>query len=769
LENGGGMVKMDEPKVGVFLSDCDGQITKTLNFKDLIKYAKSLPGVVYVKQNKEFSSAAGLTLIKDAIKTKDLNRIVVSADEPITSLIKISQAVQDSGLNPYLLEVLYLKEHCAVPHKNEPANATQKAKAMLLAAVEKVKLQEPIKTLEYPVRKSTLIIGGGLAGMQAAIDLTDMGFPVTLVERLPILGGMASCAGKFFPTDDCAPCVESPSCGLNGITTTSRKCIYRSGFTEIPNLTILTNTDVVGVDGVPGDYKVSVETRLRRPHQTSVYPPPFISLRQQTHAMNQIFDFKGEKESSTLDVGTIIVATGFEIYDPSNIKEYNYGVYPNIIDQLALARMLNGFGPTKGVLRKPSDGKKVNKVVMIQCVGSRDERWNTYCSGICCMIALKHAKLIKEQFPETDVNICYIDIRSGGKGHEDYYEEARELGVKFVKGRPTEVFQDPETDKLIVDVEDALLGKFLELDADLVVLSPAFVPSTGTDTLAELLGLELTDDGFFKEYNAKLRPTETKQRGIYISGANTYPKDTPTTSLHASSAALKAAKFMRTGVLTKDQKTALIDADLCGDCEFCPVTCPYDAISEKQVDDEHVIEEVNELLCEGCGSCVGTCPVNAIELRHLSDQQIVAQINSLVGDGGNDPKVLAFCCSECGGTVLDSAGMSRLQYPSNVRAIKVPCTGMLKIPHFLEAFNAGADAVMVVGCKEDGCHYEAGSEKAKIKVDFTKRLLGLYGIAPERIEMFHNVYVEGLDFVNEAKGMTEIVKKLGPLQRQIVE
>jgi len=762
------MVEMDKPRVGVFLSNCDGQINKTLNFKELIKYANGLAGIVYVKQNKEFSSAAGLNLIKEAIKTNDLNRVVVSADELITSMVKISQAVQDVGLNPYLLEVLYLKEHCALPHKKEPANATKKAKAMILAAVEKVKLQEPIKTLEFPVRKSTLIIGGGLAGMQAAIDLTDMGFQVTLVERLPVLGGMSSYAGKFFPTDDCAPCVESPSCGLNGITNTSRKCIYRSGFSEIPNLNILTNSDIVAVEGVPGDYKVTVEKRLIRLHSPSAYPPPFISLRQQTHAMKQIFEYKGKKERITLDVGTIIVATGFELYDPSNIKEYNYGVYPDIIDQLALARMLNGFGLTKGSLIKPSDGSQVNKVIMIQCVGSRDERYNTYCSSICCMIALKHAKLIKEKFPEIEVNICYIDIRSGGKGHEDYYEEARELGVKFVKGRPSEIFLDPETKKLIVDVEDALLGKFLELDADLVVLSSAFVPSTGTEKLAEVLGLDLSEDGFFKEYNAKLRPTETKQRGIYISGANTYPKDTPTTSLHASSAALKAAKFMRTGVITKDQKTALIDSDLCGDCEFCPVICPYEAISLKQLDDEHLVAEVNELLCEGCGTCVGTCPVNAIELRHLSEKQILAQINSLVSDKEKDLKVLAFCCSECGGTVLDSAGMAGLQYPSNVRAIKVPCTGMLKISHYLEAFNAGADAVMVIGCKEDGCHYETGSEKAKIKVDFTKRLLGLYGIAPERIEMFFNVYIEGLDFVNEAKAMTEIVEKLGPLQREIL-
>lgn len=375
------------------------------------------------------------------------------------------------------------------------------------------------------------------------------------------------------------------------------------------------------------------------------------------------------------------------------------------------------------------------------------------------MIALKHSLMIKERYPDVDVKICYIDIRSWGREHEEnYYEKAREVGVKFVKGRPTEILRDPSKNKLIVDVEDALLDEFLSLEGDLVVLSTALVPSKGTVELAEILGLELSEDGFFKEYNAKLRPTETKLRGIYICGGATFPKDAPTTSLHSSSAALKASKFMIKGRFVKDALTAVIDSELCGDCEFCQVTCPYDAISLEEVEDDHVVAQITESRCEGCGTCVGTCPKNAIELRILTEDQIVSQMKALVQNRSNEPIVLAFSCAECGFTAVDTAGMASAEYPSQVRILKVPCTGMLKIHHFLEAFNFGADAVMVVGCKPDGCHYENGSLMAKRKVELARKLLELYGMDPKRLDMFHNISIEGKDFVEEAKNMMEQAK-----------
>jgi heterodisulfide reductase subunit A len=470
-------------------------------------------------------------------------------------------------------------------------------------------------------------------------------------------------------------------------------------------------------------------------------------------------------ENVTLNVGSIIVATGFREYDPSVIKEYHYGEYPDVVTHLELARMLDAFGPTNGVPIRPSDRKPAKRIVFVQCVGSRDRRWNPYCSSICCMISLKHATLIKSAFPDADVTICYIDIRTTGREHEYYYEKAREMGVKFVKGRPSEIIHDPATKTLVVEVEDELLRRLLELEADLVVLATAMVPSEDTKELAQILGLELDQDGFFKEYNAKLRPTETKRRGIFLCGGAVFPKDAPTASLHAHSAAVKAAKFLINGKIVKDLKVAVVNGDYCGNCQFCPVTCPYGAITLEPQGDGHFVAKVSELICEGCGVCVGTCPVGAIELRHFKPNQISAQVRALLSvNGTSKPLVLAMSCSECGHAAVDSSGMAMMSYPANVRVLRVPCTGVIQVQHILEAFKAGAQGVMVVGCKPDGCHYEVGSQKAQKKVEMAKALLKAYGIEPERLEMFNLVFIEGDKFAEAAKTMTERVERLGLIQ-----
>jgi heterodisulfide reductase subunit A len=749
-------ISMEDVKIGVFLSHCNKQLLEILDFPELLKYIQSLPDVVVAAQNDEYVQDTGIQTIAAAVKSKKLTHVVVSACDAITSMIRLRKALKDVGMNPYCVEVLNLREHCALPHRNDPQGATEKAKAMLLAAVDKMKLQAPIETLEFPINKSTLIIGGGIAGIQSAIDLTDLGFQVDLVEREPTLGGIAAKAGRFFPTDDCALCVQSPSCNLEGITNTSRKCLYRSGFSELPNLSIYTNSHITGITGNPGDYQVTVERGKASSSSIVEYYPPIYSLSESTVAQEGT-------ETITLNPGTIIIATGFEEFDISAVKEYNYGVYPDVVTQLELAEMLDPFGPTNGVLLRHSDKKEAKNIVMIQCAGSRDQRYNAYCSSICCMIGLKHALMIKERIPDADVKMCYIDIRSWGREHEEnYYEKAREVGVKFVKGRPTEVMRDPSTGSLVVDTEDALLGEFLSLEADLVVLSTAFVPAAGTQELADLFGLDLGDDGFFKEYNAKLRPTETKLRGIYICGGATFPKDAPTTSLHASSAALKAAKFMTAGKYVKDATTAVIDSELCGDCEFCPVMCPYGAIRLEE-DGDHIVATVDDVKCNSCGICAGTCPKNAITIQGLTEDQIMAQITALLQHAPEDGTVLAFSCAECGFTAIDTAGMAPAEYPANVRVLKVPCTGTLKVHHFLSAFKNGADAVMVVGCKPDGCHYEVGSETAKRRVELTKKILDLYGLGSTRLEMFHNISIEGKDFVSEANAMLKQAQTLGSI------
>ena len=801
---------MEEAKIGVFLSDCGKQLTEILNFEEIAGYLKKVPQVSLVDVGSEFWRGQGLKTIVDAVKNRKINRVVVAESIPKLGEINIVEALEKAGLNPNFVEVIDIKDHCAWPHRDSPKEATEKAKAMLLAATERVKLAEPIEKLEFPAVKSVLIIGGGLAGMQAAEDLADMGFEVYLVEKEPFLGGLAAKAGRFFPTDDCAICIQSPASDIKTITHTSRKCVYRSGFSEIPNLNVLTNSRILKVEGAPGNYKVTVERKPRYVNEEKcvacdlcasvcpvevpddynarlknrkaiyinmplVYPPVYVIDAEACKfeecakcvkvCPTKAIELNQKSKKVMLNVGSIIVATGFREYDPSVIKEYHYGEYPDVITQLELARMIDGFGPTKGMIIRPSDKKPAKRIVFIQCVGSRDRRWNPYCSSICCMISLKHATLIKSAYPDADITICYIDIRTTGREHEYYYERAREMGIKFVKGRPTEILHDPEADLLIVDVEDELLRRFLELEADLVVLSPAMVSVEDAKQLAEMLGLELDEDGFFKEYNAKLRPTETKKRGILICGGATFPKDAPTTSLQAHSAAVKAAKFLLNGKIVKDQKTAYVNEDYCGDCEFCPVTCPYGAITLTEKTDGHIVAHVDDLLCEGCGVCVGTCPVGAIELRHLKPSQISAQMKALLSfNGASKPLILAFCCSECGHAAVDSSGMAMLKYPANIRIMRVPCMGILQVQQILEAFKAGAQGVMVVGCKPDGCHYEVGSQKAQKKVELAKILLKEYGIEPERLEMFNMVYIEGDKFAEAARTMTERIEKLGSLQ-----
>jgi heterodisulfide reductase subunit A len=801
---------MEEVKVGVFLSDCGKQLSEILDFNALTSYVKEVSGVALVAKSNEFWRGRGLQIIREAVKDGKINRVVVAESFPKLSEVKIVQAVEDAGLNPYLVEVIDLKDHCAWPHRDTPSEATEKAKAMLLAAIERAKLLEPLEKLEFPVLKSVLVIGGGIAGMQTAEDLADLGFEVHLVEKAPFLGGLAARAGRFFPTDDCALCIQSPASDVKTITHTSRKCIYRSGFTEIPNLNIITNSKVVAVEGVPGKYKVTIEKKPRYVNEQkcvqcdlctavcpvevpdeynaelktrkaiymnlpNVYPPAYVideSVCKFSECAKCVevcptkaVELDQKSEQITLEVGSIVIATGFQEYNASVIKEYHYGEYPDVVTNLELARMIDSFGPTNGVIVRPSNRKPAKRIVIIQCVGSRDRRWNPWCSSICCMISLKHAMLIKSADPEADVTICYIDIRTTGREHEYYYERARDMGIKFVKGRPTEIVLDPEDNMLIVDVEDAISRKFLELEADLVVLASAMVPAEDTKELAQMFGIELDQDGFFKEYNAKLRPTETKLRGIFLCGGATFPKDAPTTSLHAHSAAVKATKFLNTGKIVKYQRTAVVNEEYCGDCEFCPVTCPYGAIILEPKDEDHFVARVDDLRCEGCGVCVGTCPLNAIELRHSRSNQMSAQMKALMSvNGTSKPLVLAICCSECGHTSVDSSGMAMMQYPANVRVMKVPCTGILQVQQFLEAFKAGAQGVMVVGCKSDGCHYEVGSQKTQKKVELAKTLLKEYGIEPERLEMFNMIYIEGDKFAEAARMMTERLEKLGTLQ-----
>ena len=790
--------------IGIFLCDCGEQITKLLDYKQLAESARSLPNVAYVERHSALCNTDGLELLRRKVSEGGVNRIVVGSCSPKICEIRFQNAVERGGLNRNLLDVVNLRDHCAWCHLEQSEEANCKAKAMLAGAVLKAPFLEEVPDLRFPLNSNVLILGGGIAGIQAAIDLTDMGYNVNLVERQQFLGGLASQLVRFYPTDDCALCVSS--CQLAGVSQTSRKCIYRAAIGDIPNLNVFLRTNIVDVKGAVGDYHLAVEKKPRYvdlkkcidcgaceavcpvevPDEfnaglvkrkaiykasTAVYPPVY-AIDEATCLFKDCgkcvgvcptnaIDLDEKPEKAELNVGAVLLATGFEVFKPTALVEYKYGILRDVVTHQELARMIDPLGPSDGKVVRPSNMDEAKKVVMIQCVGSRDEKHYPYCPGICCMISLKHAILIKEKYPDTDVSICYIDIRTPGLEREEYYAKARELGVKFVKGKPSEVYENPETGRLTVEVEDELSRQLLELDSDLVILSSTLIPASGTDETAKMFKLDLGKDGFFKEYNRKLRSGETKLRGIYVCGCANGPKDIPSTSLNASGAAFKAAKLLGSKFLVKPQKTAVVDENVCGDCESCPVMCPYSAIELVKNQEGHLRARVSDLTCTGCGLCVSTCPVGAIRLRGWSEDQIEAQMKGLLSIRRNgEPVVLAICCDECGNNVTDAVGEAKVQYPANVRLMRVPCTGNIRVQHLLNAFSLGADAVMVVACKEDGCHYEIGSEVAERRVKMTKAVIKEMGIPPENLEIFHMVYIETDDFAKAAKTMTERAKQL---------
>jgi len=570
-------------RVGVFICHCGKNIAGGVDIKALLEFARQLPDVVFVMDNKFSCSEEGQTLIQKAVREHRLNRIVVAACDPALHSATFKRCGERVGVNPAFVELIDIRKWTmpGSPFKVDPERALENSKKLIERTVKRIRLKRVIPQVEVEVEPSVLVIGGGIAGVEASIELADKGYHVYLVERLPTIGGKMALLYKVFPTNDCAPCILAPKTAYANIH---------------PNITLLTNSEVIDVRGYVGNFQVTVlkhpryvdEERCtgcglctekcpaKAPDEYSgglglrkaIYIPfpqaiPRKAVIDADHCLYfqkgvcrvcervcpaHAIDFDQKPKEIRLKVGAIIVATGFEEYDPSEKHEYGFGVYPNVITQFQLARILDIDGPTKGRLVRPSDGREPKSILMIQCVGSREEDTHPYCSSICCMYALKHAQIIKEMvLPEAEVTICYMDMRTPGKGFEEYYQHTRELGVNFIRGKPSRIEEDPETKSLIVQVEDTLLGEPLRLNADLVVLSCAAVPAKGSEKLAEMLGIELDENGFFKEAHPKLRPVETKVRGIYICGCAQGPKDIPSSIVQAKAAASCVDTELRRG------------------------------------------------------------------------------------------------------------------------------------------------------------------------------------------------------------------------------
>jgi len=656
-----------ERKVGVFICHCGGNISDVVDVKAVREDAAKREDVVLATDFRFMCSNEGQERLQKEIRDRGLDGVVVACCTPKMYEDLFRGQAGEAGMNPYLLEIANIREQCSYAHRHEPAKATEKAKLLVGAQVEKVRRLRPLDVKTAAIQPGVAVIGGGIAGIHASILLGSLGHKVTLIEKSPTIGGNMARTVKTFPTDDCAMCTLSPK--------------MNEAYNH-PNVDLLTYAEVVDARRSPGKFTLTVEKKPRYvtdacigcnrctekcPISTAKSPIqvdsewdaglqrrkaiylPFPQALPQLWTIDadhcfyfqrdgacricakvcpaNAIDYTMKPERVDIEVGAVIVATGFREYDPTPLRHLAYGRHPNVVTQMQAARMLDSMGPTHGSVARPSDGKPADTIVMVQCVGSRgapgDPSVHEYCSRVCCMVAVKHAQLIKKARPDTEVYILYNDLRAYGKGFEEYYAHSMELGVKYVRGLPGSV--RPQGEKLLVDVDDMLTGRRLRIPADLVVLSAALEPSPVDDLLAAL-HLDKTPDGFVKEYHAKINPTETQVKGVFVAGCAQGPKDITDTIAQAGAAAMSAAVFLGSGEMTLNPLIAEIDPALCRACDRCTEVCEFDAV---HVDPGRLLAVVDETACEGCGKCTVVCPTGAITVRQFKRPQIVASIDAL--------------------------------------------------------------------------------------------------------------------------------------------
>jgi heterodisulfide reductase subunit A len=652
----------EEPKIGVYVCHCGINIGGVVDIEAVKDYAATLPNVVVAEEYKYFCSDPGQEKIQNDIKEKGLNRVVVAACSPRLHEPTFRRCVAEAGLNPFLFEFANLREQDSWVHMDEPEAATEKAKDLTRMAVAKARLLEALESETVQVTKSAMVIGGGVAGIQSALDLADMGFKTYLVERNPTIGGRMAQLDKTFPTLDCSMCILAPK-------------MVDAGKHE--NIELLSYAEVKDVEGYIGNFKVTVEKKPRYIDEElcvgcgscsdvcpieipnyfdegigmvkAAYIPfpqavPLLATIDKEYCIecglcDQICErgavqHDQQPEEIELDIGTIIVATGYDQFDANEKLEYGYADNSNVITGLEIERMINASGPTEGHVLKPSDGKHPKSVAFVLCVGSRDEKvGNEYCSRVCCMHSMKNAQLIKDHEPDTEVTIYYMDIRAFGKGFEEFYKRSQEkYGIKFVRGRPAAILGNPD-ETLTVRAEDSLLGKVTEYNYDMVVLAAGLVPPAGANDLRQTIGLSKSADGFLMEAHPKLRPVDTLTEGVFLAGVSQGPKDIPDSVAQASGAAARAAIPMVKGEVQIEPIVAFTDEEVCGGCAVCLELCPYGALTKE---DGHAA--VNIALCHGCGTCVAACPSGAMNQSHFKTEQIMAQIEAALGGTGAPSK-----------------------------------------------------------------------------------------------------------------------------------
>ena len=660
-------------RIGVFVCHCGTNIAGTVDVKAVAEALKNEPGVVFSTDYQYMCSQAGQDLIKNAIAEHKLTGVVVCSCSPRMHEATFRKTVAAAGLNSYMLEIANVREQCSWVHKEMPIG-TEKAIILGKAAVAKVNLNAPLTPGESPVTKRALVIGGGIAGIQTALDIADAGFPVDIVETKPTIGGKMAQLDKTFPTLDCAACILTPK--MVDVAQNEKIRIFSysevtdvKGFVGNFNVTIKRKARYVKEDVCTGcglctekcpQKRVPNEFNLGMDQRHAIYIPfaqavPKVATIDPQYCMMLkngkcgvcskvcsagAIDYKAKDELIQEKYGAIVVATGFNPISMEKFDEFAYSQSKDVITSLELERLMNAAGPTGGTLLRPSDGEHPHTIVFVQCVGSRCEahagKGKEYCSKICCMYTAKHAMLIRDKYPDTDVYVFYIDVRTPGKNFDEFYRRAvEEYGVHYVKGMVGKV--SPEGGKLKVQASDLLDGKQLHIDADLVVLAAAIEPDKSARPLATMLTASMDTNDFCTEAHPKLRPVESPTAGVFLSGTCQGPKDIPETVSQAGAAASKVIGLLCKDKLMGNPCVAHSNELMCNGCSTCEKVCPYGAITyqekEFRMPDRTTrirrVAVVNEAVCQGCGACTVACMSGAMDLKGFTNKQIMAEVDAI--------------------------------------------------------------------------------------------------------------------------------------------
>ncbi|MFZ2070235.1 MAG: CoB--CoM heterodisulfide reductase iron-sulfur subunit A family protein [Halobacteriota archaeon] len=664
----------DAPRIGVYVCHCGINIKMVVDVREVMKYAATLPNVALARHYIFMCSDPGQDLIRKDIAEGKVNRVIVASCSPRMHEPTFRKTCSDYGMNPFYYEMANIREHCSWPHVDYPEAALEKSKELVRSAVARSALLEPIEEKEVEVTPEVLVIGGGVTGMYAALDVADAGYKVYLVERKPSIGGHAAQLNRMFPTLERATSILTPRMIDVGAH---------------PNINLMAYSEVKEIEGYIGSYKVKVTRKPRYidadkckdctlcieacpvkdiPNEfdeglskrSAIYipfpfavPPYYLvdaehcSLLKEGKCGNATLetikagkevppcleacpgaiDFEQKAEIEELNVGTIIVATGYDIVDPRLSAEYKYGLYPNIITGLEFERLSSPGGPTGGKILV--NGKEPKDIVFISCVGSRNKQvGNEYCSRVCCMYLAKQAHLAKEMLPDANVTVAFQDVRAFGKGFEEFYGEVKTEGVFYMRGLPGEIYKKPGSgsDRVVVRGENTMLGEPYEMEADLVVLGVGLAPNAGVESIIDMLKLSKSVDGFLMEAHPKLRPVDTATDGVFIAGCCASPKDITDSIAQGKAAASGSLLYLVRGKAKIEPTICQINEEVCIGCGTCAEGCPFGALELDAV--RHVMT-VNEAICKGCGGCNAVCPSGAATMKHYRDRQVYAQIGAL--------------------------------------------------------------------------------------------------------------------------------------------